>query len=120
MEDKWAITFEDSWLYFHRSWTGACIYGLRFERSADGVSVVESWVNRDKAQYSVTAIEYDRAMVRFLIDALILGKQAVFPDPPGEARTGWTKAIYEHAVVGRIASAATKEFIRSYRGRSKP
>ena len=111
MEDKWDITFEDPWLYFHRSWTGICIYGLRFERSVMGASVVESWVNSDPAQYSTTSTEYDQAVVRFLIDTLMLGKHADLPVPPGETLTGLTKAIYEHAVVGRVASAATHEFM---------
>jgi hypothetical protein len=31
MEDKWFIYFDQGWLLFHRSWTGAAIYGLRLE-----------------------------------------------------------------------------------------
>jgi hypothetical protein len=116
MEDKWDIAFDDPWLYFHRSWTGICIYGLRFERSVTGASVVESWVNRDQAQYRMTSIEYDRAMARFLIDALMLGKQAALPDPPGETLTGLTKAIYEHSIAGHVASAATHEFMTTEYG----
>lgn len=116
MEDKWEITFEDPWLYFHRSWTGICVYGLRFERSAAGATVGESWVNRDEAQYRSTSIEYDQAMVRFLVDALVLGKQAVFPDPPGDTLTGLTKALYEHSAVGRVASAASHEFMTNEYG----
>ena len=117
MEDKWEITFEDPWLYFHRSWTGICVYGLRFERSAAGATVGESWVNRDEAQYRSTSIEYDQAMVRFLVDALVLGKQAVFPDPPGETLTGLTKALDEHSAVGRVASVASHEFVTNEYGR---
>jgi hypothetical protein len=30
MEDKWFVFYEEPWLYFHRSWTGACIYAVRF------------------------------------------------------------------------------------------
>jgi hypothetical protein len=116
MEHKWDITFEDPWLYFHRSWTGICVYGLRFERSAVGASVVESWVNRDQSQYRMTSIEYDQAMVRFLIDAMMLGKQAVLPEPPGETLTGLTKAVYEHSSVGRVASAASHEFMTTQHG----
>jgi hypothetical protein len=29
MEDKWFVYFEDGWLYFHRSWTGALIYWIK-------------------------------------------------------------------------------------------
>lgn len=30
MEDKWFIYLENGWLFFHRSWTGVCVYRLRF------------------------------------------------------------------------------------------
>ncbi|MGB6299866.1 MAG: hypothetical protein WBF90_27350 [Rivularia sp. (in: cyanobacteria)] len=29
MEDKWFIYLEDNWLYFHRSWSGFCIFKVR-------------------------------------------------------------------------------------------
>ncbi len=48
MEDKWFIYFEDGWLRFHRSWTGAYIYALRLDGSPAGVRVAESWVNRNR------------------------------------------------------------------------
>jgi hypothetical protein len=51
MEDKWFIYFNEGWLYFLRSWTGACIYALRLDGSPAGVQVTDSWVNRDPAQY---------------------------------------------------------------------
>src|SRR5437868_5163558 len=47
MEDKWFIFFEEPWLYFHRSWTGACIYAVRFEPDDRGFSAVQSWASRD-------------------------------------------------------------------------
>ena len=34
MEDKWFIYWNDDALFFHRSWTGFCIYVVRF--AADG------------------------------------------------------------------------------------
>jgi len=80
MEDKWFIYFDEGWLFFHRSWNGALIFALRLEGSPDGVRVVESWVNRDPQQYSGTDTEYDRQLVRFLIDAVLLKKpDARFP-----------------------------------------
>ena len=36
MEDKWFICLHQGWLLFHRSWTGACIYGLRLEAVRGG------------------------------------------------------------------------------------
>ena len=47
MEDHWFAYYEEPWLYFHRSWTGFCIYQLRFETSHDGARVSEVLVNRD-------------------------------------------------------------------------
>ncbi|MFZ1039972.1 MAG: hypothetical protein WCA79_07110 [Anaerolineales bacterium] len=32
MEDKWFIFLEDMQLNFHRSWTGQCIYQIKFKK----------------------------------------------------------------------------------------
>jgi hypothetical protein len=86
MEDKWFIYFENGWLRFHRSWTGAFIYALRLDGSSSGVRVLESWVNRDTSQYRLNDSEFDRRLVRYLIDVLLLKKRnVVFPVPPQEA-----------------------------------
>jgi len=100
MEDKWFIFFEESWLYFHRSWTGPCIYAVRFEASATGASAVESWVSRDSAHYRETRTDYERALVKFLIDAFLLGKPATFP-VPSSVPVDTLKGLYQHALVGR-------------------
>jgi hypothetical protein len=98
MEDKWFICLHQGWLLFHRSWTGACIYGLRLEAMRGGARVADSWVSRDPAQYKGTSVEYDRKLVRFLIDAFLLHRPATFPMPAGvEAPPG----AYQHSVVGR-------------------
>jgi hypothetical protein len=100
MEDKWFIFFERPWLFAHRSWTGACIYAVRFESSEIGASAVESWVNRDTKQYKETRTDYDRAILKFLIDALLLGRPVAFPVPtdvPKDAPEG----VFQHAIVGR-------------------
>jgi hypothetical protein len=115
MEDKWFIYFErgppnrppeaqgsaspQGWLLFHRSWTGACIYGLHLERSPGGARVVDSWVSRDPAQYKNADVEYDRKLLRFLIDALLLRQPAVFPMPAGVESA--PAGVYQHTVVGR-------------------
>jgi hypothetical protein len=52
MEDKWYIYFQDGWLSFHRSWTGYCIYRIRFESDGECHRVAECWVNREPEQYS--------------------------------------------------------------------
>jgi hypothetical protein len=100
MEDKWHIYFEADWLKFHRSWTGVYLYALRFEPSAAGVRVVESWVNRDPEQYRSTDTTYDRKLIGFLIDAFLLKKQDVrFPVPPGAPNQ--PAGVFQHHLVGR-------------------
>jgi hypothetical protein len=114
MEDKWFIYFEgpanrrpayrgpayrQGWLFLHRSWTGACIYGVQLERSPGGARVVDSWVSRDPTQYKGTDLDYDRKLLRFLIDALLLRRPAVFPLPAGVEAA--PPGLYQHAVVGR-------------------
>ena len=76
MEDKWFIFFEEPWLYLHRSWTGKCVYGVRFESGAAGISVVGAWVTQEEYPYN---IEHDRAILGFLIEHELLGRPALFP-----------------------------------------
>jgi hypothetical protein len=66
------IFFESGWLYFHRSWTGACIYGVRLDGSPAGVRVVEAWASRDVDHYNSPGIETDERMVRQLIATRLL------------------------------------------------
>ena len=68
MDDRWFIYSEDGWVYFHRSWTGACVFGVRLDGSPAGVRVIDSWVNRDPTQYTGANIDQDRTLLRNLID----------------------------------------------------
>lgn len=95
MEDKWFVYFDDGWLHFHRSWTGFHIFALRLDGSPAGVRVTESWVNRDPNQYSSTDTVYDRLLVGFVIDRLLLGKDVVPPAPHGSA--GGSDAARRHS-----------------------
>jgi hypothetical protein len=67
MDDKWFIFFEDGWLYFHRSWTGACIYGVRLDGSSMGVRVTDAWASRDTDQYRSPGLDTDITLVQKLI-----------------------------------------------------
>ena len=67
MEDRWFILFDEDWLLFYRSWTGLCIYGLKFESFPEGMRVVDSWVNCDPSQY----LPIDRSLEHALLDRLI-------------------------------------------------
>jgi len=75
MEDKWFIYLEQDHLYFHRSWTGYCIFRLRFERDGHFYSVVEAMVNRDPDEYGSANDAYDAAILSSLIDNLLLNDE---------------------------------------------
>jgi hypothetical protein len=98
MEDKWFIYFHEGWLYFLRSWTGACIYAIRLDGSPAGVRVTDSWVNRDSQQYKGDDDEYDREFVGFLVDALLLRKPAQFPRPADQSEP--KPGAIQHHMVG--------------------
>ncbi|MEH1868518.1 MAG: hypothetical protein V7K69_26460 [Nostoc sp.] len=69
MEDKWFIFYEAPWLYLHRSWTGFCIFKVRFQVLGESVKIVEVQVNRDPAEYSNTDDERDASMLEILLDS---------------------------------------------------
>ena len=71
MEDKWFIFYQEPWLYFHRSWTGFCVYGARFQSSADGMAVVEAWASRNTDEYRGTSVADDESILGRLIDGLL-------------------------------------------------
>jgi hypothetical protein len=79
MEDKWFIFFEDSWLFFHRSWTGTCIYAVKLREEGDGFAAAEAWVNRVPEEYRETDDAYDAKVLAFLVDRLLLGLSVSFP-----------------------------------------
>jgi len=79
MEDKWFIYWHNNALFFHRSWTGSCIYVVRFAEEDDGYRMVEADVNRDPEQYGETSDERDASLISYLIDVLLLSRDAAFP-----------------------------------------
>jgi hypothetical protein len=99
MDDKWFVYFADGWLNFHRSWTGAHIYALRLDGSPDGVRVIDSWVNREPEQYRANDTAYDRKLLQFIIDALMLNKNVAFPIRTEDESL--PSGIAQHSAVGR-------------------
>jgi len=79
MEDKWFIYWEEDTLFFHRSWTGFCMYIVHFLEEKDKYSLISADINRDPDQYKETSNERDVEMILYLIDILLLHKEAVFP-----------------------------------------
>jgi hypothetical protein len=98
MEDKWFIYWQDDTLFLHRSWTGFCVYVVRFAPEGDAYRMVEAEVNRDPEQYRETNDDRDARMISYLIDVLLLGRQADFPsDEPVSEKT----ALQQWSQVGR-------------------
>ncbi len=64
MEDKWFFYMQGDMLYAHRSWTGFCIYTVKF--SDGGKHLVT--VNRDRRQYSCRSLKKDREALDKLLD----------------------------------------------------
>lgn len=80
--DWWFICVEDGWINFHRCDTGFCIYALRLDYTAHGSTVAASRLNADPRQYVTRDIDYDRKLLGYLIDALLLEKRDTpFPMP---------------------------------------
>lgn len=98
MEDKWFVFWERDALYFHRSWTGFCLYVVRFIEDGDSYVMIEADVNRDPEQYKETSDKRDAEMISYLIDVLLLHRPAVFPsDDPSIKK----RVITEWSLVGR-------------------
>ena len=95
MEDKWFIYWKDDTLFFHRSWTGICIYVIHFAAAGDRYRMLAADVNRDPEQYSETSDERDAEMISYLVDVLLLRRDAVFPNdepsPEKQALTNWSQ-----------------------------
>jgi hypothetical protein len=98
MEDKWFIYWKGDTLYFHRSWTGYCIYTVRFVAESDSFRIIEADVNRDPEQYKQTSDERDAEMISYLIDLLLLHKKAVFPSNETSSKK---QALKQWSQVGR-------------------
>lgn len=67
MEDKWFMYYENGCLYFHRSWTGFCIYIVDLSEKGR----LNVTVNRNPEQYGEKNIEADRILLNILIDRLL-------------------------------------------------
>jgi hypothetical protein len=74
MEDKWFIFFEEPGLFFHRSWTGDCIFKLLLQPDGDGYCISEAWVNRDPHQYNSSGPASDIEWLTKLVERLVLDK----------------------------------------------
>jgi O-acetyl-ADP-ribose deacetylase (regulator of RNase III) len=68
MEDKWFVFYEEPWLYLHRSWTGICIFQVRFEPAASSARIAEAWVTRDPEHYKSDDPARDADLLLAMLD----------------------------------------------------
>ena len=94
MEDKWHVYAKGDHLYFHRSWTGICIYDASIQQEGDKLELTSFTVHRKPGQYSKTDDEYEVAMLNYLVSVLLLHIPAEFPcksdDPAMGALEAWS------------------------------
>ncbi|MGY3777431.1 hypothetical protein [Isobaculum melis] len=54
MDDRWFIYFENNQLYFHRSWTGSCIFIASItEKSPDDILITDVRITQNKQEFNV-------------------------------------------------------------------
>jgi hypothetical protein len=75
MDDRWFIFFENGWLYFHRSWTGYCIFQVRFRAHGPGYQVAKSWINQNPRQYRIGGVDVASQGISNLIHRQLLARQ---------------------------------------------
>lgn len=72
MEDRWFAWFDEPVLHLHRSWTGFCIYEVRFQQDARKWRAVSAKVNRNSEEYTETDEATDQQVIARLIDGLLV------------------------------------------------
>lgn len=94
MEDKWFIYWLDNALYFHRSWTGLCMYVVHFAAEGDGSRMIRAEAYREPGQDRDSCDARDAARISYFIDALLLNLPTPFPseetDPGQRAVANWS------------------------------
>jgi len=75
MEEKWFIFFKRNRLYFHRSWTGYCVFVAHFKRRQEGFVLHLIEANRNRRQYTEVDDTYDAKLVSDIIDNFLLAPQ---------------------------------------------
>jgi hypothetical protein len=82
---RWFIFFERNRLYFHRSWTGVCVFVAHFKRRQNGYVLHLIEANRNRKQYSETADVSDTKLCFELVDNFLLEPQAQSNENKGPA-----------------------------------
>lgn len=114
MEDKWFAFVENNKLFFHRSWTGFCIYETEIEKTASGYLLTQTKVNRNFEQYKETDLEKEKELLDYLIDRILLDKKISFPKlEPIETKIDKQKKIVKpnKYLFERMSNILKREFV---------
>jgi hypothetical protein len=67
--------FSGDQLYFHRSWTGSCIYLLKFMYSEKHVHIAQSWLCGDAYNNDATGLGISHEeLLKMLIESFLLNR----------------------------------------------
>ena len=99
MEDKWFIYWENNTLYLHRSWTGFCIFVVRFQEEHDGYLMRDADVNQNPEQYSQTSHDENLRLLCTAVDVLLLR----LPPEPLPGMDAEKEALKYWALFGRAS-----------------
>jgi hypothetical protein len=109
MDDKWDIYLDGDTFYFHRSWTGLCIFRMRLQRKDGDYEILEASVARYPTPSSWwklwqrlrppsprdAPLDREARVLSFLIDVDLLGKPGApyrgWPDVPPPGEVGMTQ-----------------------------
>ena len=97
-EDKWFIYWQDNSLHFHRSWTGFCIYIVRFAVENVGCRMIGAVVNGNPEQYEASDEAREAELISHLVDVLLLRRDSQFPSGDLSIET---QALANWGLVGR-------------------
>ena len=79
--DKWLIFRRQEKLYFYRSGNGVLVYTVAFAHRGQGCEATAAFVNADPEQLDPLPEEYERRVLDYLIDRLLLEREVSFPLP---------------------------------------
>lgn len=111
MEDKWFIFCEENMIYFHRSWSGDCIYIAEYKEITDNEFEIDKLIINNSEQYQSNDVEADKELFVFLLERLLLDKDVSFPSK--ESNTTNEEEIYKHVIVGYGSSRKDIEKLKN-------
>lgn len=102
MDEKWDVTYDAPFLDFHRSWTGKPVYRMTLVAGPNGGSATETlWTG-----LGVPDPSYNGQLLDFLVQRLLLRREATFPVPPDSTVP---EAVARHSLVGVLPELADGE-----------